>query len=180
MALATLVICMLALTFLSSWTHHGDEVAVPEVKGMSFADATNKLKGENFIVEIADSVFDTTRAPGTVVEQMPRSGAMVKPGREVYLTVVAFSPKMISVPYFLNASQRQATAMFEGLGIKNIEIREVVSEYKDLVLGAKFNGIPLKPGARIPVTATITLEVGSGYQQLEDSVDVEQELLVLD
>lgn len=181
LAAATLVICMCGLFFLDSWTHHGEETTVPQVKGLSYPDAEKRLRAQNYIVEIADSVYDTHRAPGIVVEQLPRAGAKVKPGREIYLTIVAFSPKMVSVPYLLNASQRQATAMLEGLGIRKIEIREVLSEYKDLVLGAKFNGVPLKPGSRIPVTATVTLEVGTGYSAAEDSLSLsETETLVLD
>lgn len=174
---ACLVISFIGLLFLDSWTNHGEESVVPQVKGLSYPDAEKRLRGENYVVEIIDSVYDASHTPGMVVEQSPRAGAKVKPGREVYLTIVAFSPKMVTVPYYLNASLRQATAMFEGLGLKNIEVREVVSEYKDLVLGAKFNGVPLKPGVRIPVTATITLEVGSGFNQATDSID-EAELLL--
>ena len=46
------------------------------------------------------------------------------------------------------------------------------SEYRDLVIGAKFNGITLKPGARIPTSATVTIEVGGGLPDEEDSVAV--------
>lgn len=180
MGLATLLICTIAFFFLDSWTNHGEVSVVPQVKGLSYPDAEKRLRGENFIVEIVDSVYDSGHTPGIVVEQTPRAGAKVKPGREVYLTIVAFSPKMVTVPYYLNASLRQATAMFEGLGIKKIDIREVESEYKDLVLGAKFNGIPLKPGARIPVTATITIEVGSGFVIEEETDSDSTNLLVIE
>jgi hypothetical protein len=45
----------------------------------------------------------------------------------------------------------------------------VVSEYAGLVLGAKFNGVSLQPGARIPVSSVVTLEVGSGWTEEVDS-----------
>jgi len=175
--LATIVVCYIALLFLNGWTHHGEESVIPQVKGLSYPDAEKRLRAENYIVEIADSVYDSTHAPGMVVEQTPRAGAKVKPGREVYLTIVAFSPKMVTVPYYLNASLRQARSMFEGLGINRMDIREIQSEYKDLVLGAKFNGIPLKPGSRIPVSATITLEVGSGLTEEADSLTANDAIL---
>ncbi|MDE6353221.1 MAG: PASTA domain-containing protein [Muribaculaceae bacterium] len=157
------VLCTFAMYFLDVWTHHGDQVQVPSVKGMSYTEATNRLFAEDFTVEITDSIFDSSMRPGTVVEQSPNPGANVKPGRTVYLTVVAFTPKMVTVPYYLNASLRQGRSMFEGLGFKRVDVRMVPSEYKDLVLGAHYNGLPLTPGMRIPITAKITLEVGLGY-----------------
>ena len=39
----------------------------------------------------------------------------IKKGGNVYLTVVAFSPKLITVPDFYNVSARQARSMYEGL-----------------------------------------------------------------
>lgn len=156
-------ICTIAMFFLDSWTRHGEQVQVPSVKGLSYTEATNRLFAEDFTVEITDSIFDSTMRPGTVVEQSPIPGANVKPGRTVYLTVVAFTPKMVTVPYYLNSSLRQGRSMFEGLGFKRVDVRMVPSEYKDLVLGAHYNGLPLTPGMRIPITAKITLEVGLGY-----------------
>ena len=55
--------------------------------------------------------------------------------------------------------------MFQGLGIKEVREVPVVSEYDGLVLGAKFNGVSLQPGARIPVSAVVTLEVGTGIEE---------------
>ena len=64
--------------------------------------------------------------------------------------------------------------MFQGLGIKDVREVPVVSEYDGLVLGAKFNGVTLQPGARIPVSAVVTLEVGTGVkEELGEEVDTE-------
>lgn len=174
-SLTALVVAALAMWFLSIWTHHGEEAEVPAVRGMSFAQAGQELSHKGFTYEIIDSVYDFNSRPGTVVEQSPRPGASVKPGRLVYLTVVAFTPKLVSVPNFYNVSLRQGKSMFESLGVRNLNIVRVPSEYRDLVLAAKFNGVPLRPGARIPVTATITLEVGAGAEIEEpgDSIDTD-------
>lgn len=175
MFVALWIICTIAMFFLDAWTHHGDQVQVPSVKGMGYNEATATLRSQDFTVEITDSIFDSTMKPGTVVEQSPTPGANVKPGRTVYLTVVAFTPKMVTVPYYLNTSLRQGKSMFEGIGIKSIQIREVPSEYKDLVLGAKYNGLPLNPGMRIPVSASIILEVGQGIVVDDESAEGETE-----
>ena len=41
--------------------------------------------------------------------------------------------------------------------------------YKDLVLGAKWNGKQLMPGTRVPLNAKIVLEVGKGDDQVEST-----------
>ena len=163
------VLVMMLLWFLDFWTFHGQERVVPDVKGQPYAAAVSNVDVAGLRAEISDSVFDSYSRPGTVVEQTPIPGAKIKKGGTVYLTVVAFSPKLITVPDFYNVSVRQARSMFEGLGIKEVREQTVTSEYQGLVLGAKFNGVSLQPGARIPVSAVVTLEVGSGFDELEET-----------
>lgn len=160
--LATIALGWISMWFLDFWTFHGEERVVPDVKGKSYAAALSNVDVSGLRAEISDSVFDSFSAPGTVVEQVPVAGAKIKKGGTVYLTIVAFSPKLVTVPEFYDASVRQVRSMFEGLGIKDIREVPVVSEYNGLVLGAKFNGASLQPGARIPVSAVVTLEVGTG------------------
>jgi len=151
--------------FLDFWTFHGQERVVPDVKGQNYETAAANVDVSGLRPEISDSVFDSYARPGTVVEQTPVPGARIKKGGTVYLTIVAFSPKLITVPDFYNVSARQARSMFEGLGIKEVRQIPVVSEYAGLVLGAKFNGVALQPGARIPVSAVVTIEVGTGIEE---------------
>lgn len=162
------VLFWLLLLFLDYWTFHGQERVVPDVKGQVYSSAAGNVDLAGLRPVLSDSVFDSYARPGTVVEQTPIPGARIKKGGSVYLTIVAFSPKLITVPDFYNVSVRQAKSMFEGLGIKEVREVSVVSEYSGLVLGARFNGVALQPGARIPVSAVVTLEVGSGYEADED------------
>lgn len=92
------VLGWIALSWLDLWTDHGDEVATPSVRGMKYEDAVRALTVQGFTVELLDSVYDTTRQPGTVTEQNPKEGSIVKNGREIYLTITAFNPKMVSLP----------------------------------------------------------------------------------
>lgn len=160
---AAIVACWLLMLFLDYWTFHGQERTVPDVKGQVYTAAAGNVSLAGLRPVLTDSVFDTYSRPGTVVEQIPIPGARVKKGGTVYLTIVAFSPKLVTVPDFMNVSARQARSMFEGLGIREVREVPVVSEYNGLVLGAKFNGAALRPGDRIPVSATVTIEVGTGY-----------------
>ncbi|MCM1094054.1 MAG: PASTA domain-containing protein [Lachnospiraceae bacterium] len=168
--LAGWAVVWITLVVLDVWTGHGKYEVVPNLHGLSYTQAQKALLATGLRAELSDSLYDNATAPGTVLEQSPRAKTKVKPNRVVYLTINAFSPKMVSVPTLTDMSLRQAKSVLEGLGIKNVRESYVESEYKDLVLGAKFNGIQLKPGARIPATATVTIEVGRGIELDDDSV----------
>lgn len=164
----------LSLIALDIWTDHGHYQTVPSVKGMKYDAAVSQLQSYGLSSQVADSIYDSTVPPGTVVEQSPRPDTNVKSKRTVYLTISAFTPKMVSLPNLIDTSARQARSTLEGLGFLYINETYVASEYKDLVLGVRFNGVPVQPGARIPVSATITLEVGQGFMTAPaDSSEVE-------
>lgn len=156
----------LAMLWLDVWTGHGKEEIVPDVKGLSYNEAVGRLLDAGLSVELSDSVYDNHVAPGAVVDQNPKVNTRVKPGRVVYLTINAFSPKTVTLPSLTDISVRQARSILEGLGIKKVEEVKIVSEYENLVLGVKYKGQRLSPGARVPVTATIILEVGEGLPDL--------------
>lgn len=173
LALAILLL-WIGTMWLDVWTGHGDYETVPDVRRMGFYDASDKLRSEGFVVELSDSIYDDGSAPGTVVEQNPKVNTKVKHGRTIYLTVNAFSPRCVTVPSLTDMSLRQARSILEGLGVKHIEIREVPSEYMDLVLAVKSDGHTLMPGARVPTTSHVVIEVGAGKQENEgDSLVVE-------
>ena len=161
------------LIFLDYWTFHGDTSIVPEVKGKSYTEASSVLAANGLTIEISDSIYDRTVTPGTVTESWPKAGAVVKRGRQVYVTITAFSPKQvtISMPLTGNVSSRQAMSYLRGIGITDIRLENVPSEYTDLVVGARYGDTPLTVGSVIPVTSTVTLSVGCGPVQEEiDSI----------
>lgn len=169
--LCALAVMWTALTWLDSWTAHGKYEIVPDVRGMSYARASEILRSSGLTVELNDSLYSDKCAPGDVIEQTPRANDKVKPQRTVYLTVNAFSPKTVIIPSISGLSLRQARSELESRGIRNIQVTYVPSEYKDLTLGVKFNGLPLRNGSKVPVSATLTLEVGTGYDtQVNDSL----------
>lgn len=166
-------ILWLSTFWLDLWTHHGDSISVPNVKGQYFDEAKALLEDEGFDVVLHDSVYENGVKPGAVVDQNPKDATNVKPGRTVYLTINAFYPRTVLVPVLTDMSVRQARTILEGLGIKDVVIKEVPSEYKDLVYLASWNGRRMTPGMRVPLTARIVLEVGSGYTEesfITDSV----------
>ena len=69
--------------------------------------------------------------PGTVVEQSPRPNTKVKTNRTVYLTVTAFTSKMVVLPRLTDMSERQARSALEGIGLTNVSVAPIASDYKD-------------------------------------------------
>lgn len=170
-----LVLVWLCMIFLSYWTYHGATSIVPEIRNMSYAEARTLLAANKLQIEISDSIYDRSLPPGSVIESWPKPGAVVKEGRQVYVTVTAFSPKQVTVsmPLTGNVSSRQAISYLRGLGLSDIRVVPVPSEFADLVMGARYGDTPLTVGSVLPVTATVTLEVGTG--PVQDSL-VDEEL----
>lgn len=161
----------LGTVWLDSWTNHGESIEVPDVKGLQYNAACETLEKADFVVVLSDSLYDTKTKPGCVIEQNPKVGTKVKMGRTIYLTVNAFSPRSVTIPALTDVSLRQAESILEGLGIKNVVIKKVPSEFKDLVLAATRNGQRLLAGARIPVNSKVVLEVGAGLPDENLSAD---------
>ena len=156
------VLIWLALLFLDSWTNHGETSTVPQVKGMSYSQASLVLGEADLKAEISDSIYDRYAAPGTVIESWPRAGAVVKRGRQVYVTITAFSPKMITISMpVIGVSSRQAISYLEALGITSIRLISVPSQYPYLVENAYTSEKTLNVGTSLPITSSVTLEVGT-------------------
>lgn len=170
-----MILVLGVLLFLDVWTHHGETSTVPEIKGLSYDSARQILSDADLSIEISDSIYDRTSAPGTVLESWPKTGAVVKRGRQVYVTITAFSPKMITISMpVIGVSSRQAVSYLEALGISSVRLVSVPSQYPDLVENAYSDGKTLSVGATLPVTASVTLEVGTvPVETLEnDSLDI--------
>lgn len=171
--LAIFLLIWLTLMFLDVWTHHGATSVVPDIKYMDYHEAIDKLDENNLEIEVSDSVFISDlsenlrkkMAPGMILESWPKSGAVVKRGRQVYVTIVAYSPKevVISTPID-NISSRQAISILQSMGITNVRLVSVPSMYTDNVERALYNGKPIGVGSSLPVTATVTLEVGKAVE----------------
>ncbi|MDE6277597.1 MAG: PASTA domain-containing protein [Muribaculaceae bacterium] len=157
-----IVLIWAVMIFLDHWTMHGETSVVPDVRNKSYAEARQILASSNLGIEISDSIYDRNMPRGTVMETMPRAGAVVKKGRQVYVTVTAFAPKQVTVtmPLQGNVSERQAISYLRGLGISDIRTVYVPSEYTNLVVGARYGDTPISVGTVLPVTATVTLEIG--------------------
>lgn len=175
---AVILVWLIGVVFLNWWTNHNDNAVVPQVKGLKADIAVDALSRSGFVVEL-DSIYDITAVPGTVIDQSPHENSVVKPGRTIYLRYVCFAPKLVTVPEYYNMSSRNAVAAFENVGLNNLTIKEVPSDISGLVLGARYNGLILTPGKKIPLGASITIEVGAGAEDNIDEYSSGSEELIL-
>ncbi|MFD0538746.1 PASTA domain-containing protein [Actinomadura luteofluorescens] len=65
----------------------GDTTNVPQVKGLTVAAATAKLKGADLKVQVASGSVDSDQPKGTVVSASPDAGTSVPPGTTIILYV---------------------------------------------------------------------------------------------
>ena len=118
---------VIAYLSLGLFTKHGQTDTVPTVVNMSYSGAVEKLHDAGFKVEIRDSLFLEDVKPGFVVEQFPAAGAVVKPGRKIFLYINAVHPKEVVMdptgdsrqPALRGYSMRQAKAQLEEMGFKS-------------------------------------------------------------
>lgn len=174
MLLVGIMLVVAAMWILSIWTEHGKVQVVPDVRTLSVKEAEQTLRGCNLLTEVVDSVYGSHGARGSVVEQVPPPGNKVKPGRTVYLTINAFETKKVTLPELIGASVRQARATLQTLGFNDIREVRVPSDYRDLVISVKSMGVPLRAGTVIPLSSSIVIEVGEGfdpYSALNDSIE---------
>lgn len=160
MGLICILLLSAGLLFTNLWTHHGATSVVPDVRGMSYEQASNILEGADLDIVISDSIYDDKQKGGTVVEIWPKPGAVVKAGREVYLTIVCYSPRMVVIDMPLtDISEKQAENYLASHGITSIRVEYVPGEYDNNVVSAKVNGQYVTLGSRIPANSTVVLEV---------------------
>src|SRR5688572_2587033 len=84
--------------FLSSYTLHGETIAVPKLEGLPLDTAKQTLEEKKLKMIVVDSVFNDEVPGGTVIDQNPSEGFKVKLNRTVYLTINSFNPPMVKMP----------------------------------------------------------------------------------
>lgn len=184
---------LIVFFWLNIFTRHGEWQTVPEVENMSFTNAINILHEKGFRTDIRDSVYKEDFMPGYVVEQFPKPGSQVKPGRKIFLYINAVHPREVVMDAdnsgsgeALNGySMRQGLAKLEELGFRKVNVIKVPGD-NDRIIKVLANGKVVMKKEKVPVTALITVEVYDGQlnryndslldeEYLQQVTDVEEE-----
>jgi beta-lactam-binding protein with PASTA domain len=171
-----IIICVVALFLLDSYTRRGTEVVMPNFIGM---DSQELLKKEDiskdYIIVVSDYLFDRNTPQGTVLKQDPHVGEMVKKGRKVYVTVASNTPPKVIMPQLQDVSLRQAEIMLKAIGLELAPVIYKPSPYENAVLAQLYKGREILFGTEISAGETITLVVGKNPDDLPDAYNKEIE-----
>lgn len=99
---------------------------MPNVVGMSQAQAEETLKAENLRVEIAET-FDDKVAPGKVASQTPEAGRTVKENRLITI-YISKGGEEVTMPNIVGMMQNEAQSQLAKL---NLKIGQVTEEFSD-------------------------------------------------
>lgn len=168
---------------LNIFTRHGESDTVPEVENMSYTEAIKTLHSLGFRTDIRDSVYNEEMKPGYVVEQFPRAGSKVKPGRKIFLYINAVHPREViidteNVPgeALKGYSFRQGMAKLEELGFKNINVVKLPGD-NDRIIRLLINGHTVSKMEKVPVNALVTMEVHDGQNMNYSDSIMDEEYL---
>ena len=169
MVVVAVLLVLAVLKGLNLYTHHGEAVKVPDVKGLNVDEAELLMQRAGLQAVVSDSNYVKTMPAGCVLDMVPVAGQQVKLGRTVYLTINTFSIPLKEVPDVAdNSSLRQAEASLRAEEFK-LDSVELVSGELDWVYGVKYKGRLLRPGEKVPIGSTLQLLVGCGGEHAADS-----------
>jgi len=154
---------MVGLFFwMDAYTEHDISVRVPDLSGVELESIAMVADSAEVDFEIIDSIYSDEFPRGTVADQEPVPGYMVKRGRKIYLTVNAVLPKQVVLPDVRNLSLRQARSILETVGLRLGNLEYVPDIAKNAVLDQKINGVSVKKGETFFEGAVVDLVLGDG------------------
>ncbi|TKC10336.1 PASTA domain-containing protein [Pedobacter polaris] len=154
-------ILLIAFFSLRYYTKHGEGLNVPEVKGLTLAQAVSKLEDLGLRYEI-DSVYIMDKPPGIVTDQDPDANTFVKGNRTIYLTINTAQAPNVKFPDIENKSLREAQAILESYRLKLGDTTYKPDVAKDVVLETFFGGQIIRTGEVLPTGSIINLTLGDG------------------
>lgn len=169
MAVVIVLLCVAVKFGLDLYTHHGEGIAVPELKGMSYHKARLLLEEEGLNIIVSDSGYQKTMPADCILAQTPGVGTKVKAGHAIRDGQLSSSPTFAIPDIVDNSSYREAEAKLMAMGFRLTEPQRVVGE-KDWVYGIISRGRRVSNGDRVPIDYPLTLMIGTGSYDEEDSV----------
>ena len=172
MAVVVVLACWGVQLALDIYTHHGEEIAIPDVRHKTFSDASHIMGDAGLEVVVTDTGYVKTLPPDCILEQSPAPGEKVKSGHIIYVTVNATHSPTIALPDIIdNSSLRDAMAKLTAMGFKLTQPEFVPGE-KDWVYGIVVGGRQRQTGDRISVDDPVTIQVGNGQVSSDDDIDM--------
>jgi len=156
---------------LRLYTHHGEGVRIPDLKGMNSDEARRLLEQDGLVMEVNDSGYNKRMPADCVLAQMPAAGQTVKTGRAIYVTINSLTSPRVALPDLIdNSSYREAQYRLQAMGFRLRDPKFIDGE-KDWVYGIQLQGRNLRTGDLVPTESPLTLVIGKGYNDDNDDND---------
>ena len=154
------VLLVLTQMGLKAITRHNQVIIVPDLTGLSVADAKIVAKRNHIRTEVVDSVYVKRIEKGNVFSQNPAAGKEVKKDRVIKLTINAHQTKMVKMPNLVGYSLRQAKTeiLSSGLSVGKLAYREDIATNN--VLDQFIKGRYVAPGTEVEAETPVDLLLG--------------------
>lgn len=172
MAIVVAALCFGVRYGLDVYTHHGESIPVPDVKGMAFGKAKTLFEANGLRVAVSDTGYNKRMPADCILLQNPRPGTDVKSGHIIYVTVNSPASPSVTLPDLVdNSSVREAEAKLMAMGFKLLEPRLITGE-KEWVYGILAEGRHVSAGDRISIDVPLRLVIGNGtYDDSDMEID---------
>jgi beta-lactam-binding protein with PASTA domain len=163
---ACLILFWIVSIGLNIFTRHGQVLEVPDFTNRSLQEAQELAEDHHMELVITDSVFVSYRPRGVVFRQNPKSGALVKKNRHIFITINSMTPRKVETPNVVGYSLRQAKTVLASKNLRVGRLGYTPDIATNNVLQQKYRGAVITPGIEIPVDSYIDLELGiSSYSE---------------
>ena len=170
MVLVVILLCVGIGFGLDAYTHHGEGIVVPDLKGMTYEKAYAILDEKGLAIVVNDSGYNKQLPANSVLAQTPAFGQKVKQGHIIYVTVNSPHSPTFAIPDIVdNSSLREAEARLMAMGFR-LTAPQLIDGEKDWVYGILCQGRRISNGDRIPIDYPLTLMVGKGTFDDADSI----------
>lgn len=162
MVAVSIILIVITFRWMQSYTRHGQYITVPDVSGMYEEEAGQALAAAGLRYEVSDYKYDKSLVEGGVIEQKPKSGAYVKEGRKIYLTVNSGKEPLKPIPDLAdNSSLRAAESHLRAAGFKLGKTVYIDGDL-DWVYEIRYQGESIEAGTEIPEGSLLTIVAGNG------------------
>ena len=173
--LGMLITCILLVVglfvFIPLYTHHGQNVPVPKLKGEAYDKAEKAISDAGLQIEVVDTTYDSKLADNVIVKQHLPAGYVVKKGRTIKVTINSTGAPTLILPDIAdNCSRQEACLRLLAMGFKLGPIKEITGE-GDWVYQIKVKDKVVKAGTPIRTDQPLTLVVGKGGLWDEEEVE---------
>lgn len=115
--LVLLVVALVSALITMRLAIHGAEVRVPQLSGLSLADAATRLHTQGLETGVDGHYYSTTQAAGHILTQSPQAGTLVRKSWRVRLTV-SLGPQKVAIPAVDGMDTNIATITIRRAGLK--------------------------------------------------------------